>query len=98
MVGTWRGVAVDDDDLEQELTTQFEGAKTSYPEADRRATTVAALHALAVLRAAKSQDASSRHIETATARLATFTMWLMILTGVLAAATIALVIATVAST
>jgi hypothetical protein len=58
---------------------------------------VAALLALAVSRAAKSQDASSKRIETATKRLATFTMWLMIATGVLAAATIALVFATASS-
>jgi hypothetical protein len=90
--------AVDDDQLEEELTKQLEGAKTSYPEADRRKTSVAALHALAVLKAARSQDASSDRIEAATKRLGTFTMCLMIATGVLAAATIALVVATAAST
>jgi hypothetical protein len=54
------------------------------------------MHATAVWKAAKFQEVSSRRIEEATKRLGTFTMWLMITTGVLALATIALVVATFA--
>jgi len=85
------------DDLGKELRALYEAAKTSYPEADRLATSARALHALAVCDAAKSQEASSKRIETATQRLGSFTMWLMIATGALAVATIVLVIATVSS-
>jgi hypothetical protein len=82
------------DDLESELMAMQETVRNTYPVANRVPTEVSVLHAVATWKAARLQDEASVRMETATKRLATFTMWLMVATGVLAGATVALVLAT----
>ena len=78
---------ISDEEFEAELRGLQKAAREMYPAALRVPAEVSAMHATAVWKAAKFQEVSSRRIEEATKRLGTFTMWLMITTGVLALAT-----------